>query len=166
MTAHSFHPEIHTHGLADECERCQELAEHPEKLLDQVNRARLLYGGAITLLDIDAARRLRAALREGAQVSTRYYDLAGNPISFDDWVRAFEGPRQIGDTTVGEVRVSTVWLGLDHNFFSSGPPLIFETMVFGGPHDEWCDRYSTEDEARAGHERVVAALRNGQAPND
>lgn len=54
--------------------------------------------------------------------------------------------------------VSTVWLGLDHNYFG-GPPLIFETMVFPS-EDDWTaedsDRYSTEAEARAGHEAMVA----------
>jgi hypothetical protein len=53
--------------------------------------------------------------------------------------------------------VSTVWLGLDHSF-GSGPPLIFETMVFrskDGPlHDLECDRYSTEVDALAGHSRL------------
>ena len=51
--------------------------------------------------------------------------------------------------------VSTVWLGLDHSFFS-GPPLIFETMVFsffGRSLD--INRYSTENEAWAGHWEMV-----------
>ncbi|WP_166903861.1 hypothetical protein [Mycobacterium sp. DL440] len=34
-----------------------------------------------------------------------------------------------------EVVVSTVWLGLNHSFTDDGPPIIFETMVFGGVHD-------------------------------
>jgi hypothetical protein len=33
-------------------------------------------------------------------------------------------------------------------------------MVFGGPdHDEICQRYSTEDQARAGHDQWVARER-------
>ena len=52
---------------------------------------------------------------------------------------------------VGEVKVSTIFLGLDHSF--GGPrPLLFETMVFGGPLDQECKRYSTWDEAVKGHE--------------
>jgi hypothetical protein len=54
--------------------------------------------------------------------------------------------------------VSTVWLGMDHRFLDDGPPLIFETMVFpaDGSLDELeCERYSTEEEARAGHARLV-----------
>lgn len=53
--------------------------------------------------------------------------------------------------------VSTVWLGLNHAHLG-GPPLIFETMVFGGDRDGDCERYATEAEARAGHARVVAEL--------
>jgi hypothetical protein len=34
MTVHSVHPDTHTHGLADDCERCAEHAEHPEESLD------------------------------------------------------------------------------------------------------------------------------------
>ena len=41
MSAHSYHPDSHTNGLADDCERC---AEHAENLdsLDQDN-LRALY---------------------------------------------------------------------------------------------------------------------------
>jgi hypothetical protein len=49
------------------------------------------------------------------------------------------------------VEVSTVWLGLDHNWWPDGPIKIFETMIFGGDLDleQW--RYSTEEEALVGH---------------
>lgn len=62
------------------------------------------------------------------------------------------------------VRVSTVFIGLDHSF-GDGPPLLFETMIFGGPRDGWMDRYSTWDEAEEGHERAVAMLATGTAAN-
>src|SRR5436189_165925 len=61
------------------------------------------------------------------------------------------------DTLPNGYRVSTVWLGLDHNFSLEGPPLIFETMVFG--KELWMDldsaRYATEAEAMEGHWRMV-----------
>ncbi len=53
------------------------------------------------------------------------------------------------------VRVSTVFIGMDHNFFSEGPPLLFESMVFGGPLDETLYRYATWDEAEAGHRMLI-----------
>jgi hypothetical protein len=54
--------------------------------------------------------------------------------------------------------VSTVFLGLDHNFREGGKPLLFETMVF--PSQESMqeldmDRYSTWEEAESGHKKMV-----------
>jgi hypothetical protein len=57
------------------------------------------------------------------------------------------------------VEISTVWLGINHNWHD-GPPIIFETMVFGGPNDGECFRYSTEKEAREGHAQIVHELTN------
>lgn len=81
------------------------------------------------------------------------------------WARFFEDheKRRVGRTTVGDARVSTVFLGADHSFMG-GPPLWFETMIFGGPHDEYTERYTTWEEAQAGHERIVMALREGREP--
>jgi hypothetical protein len=62
-----------------------------------------------------------------------------------------------------EIRVSTVFLSLDHAHFD-GPPILFETMIFGGEHDMWQDRYATIEQARRGHQRVVENLRAGRDP--
>lgn len=51
-------------------------------------------------------------------------------------------------------RVSTVFLGLDHNLWGNRP-VLYETMVFGGPLDQEIDRYSTFEEAKAGHGAMV-----------
>src|SRR5882757_3426775 len=74
-----------------------------------------------------------------------------------EWARWFEtAKRQIATSFPAEgVRVSTVFLGLDHSFGSSGPPILFETMIFGGEHDQYQERYSTWEEAEAGHKRAV-----------
>lgn len=52
--------------------------------------------------------------------------------------------------------VSTVFLRLDHNF-GDGPPILFETMVFGvGSMAELdMNRYVTYDEAIIGHNKMV-----------
>ncbi len=123
-------------------------------------------------------------------MSDLYYDLDGRPITRDEWGELYRqkdearrasprgestpenDPTRIGSEYVDEsvdegerVWVSTVWMGLDHNYFHPGdPPIIFETMVFGGSHDQWQDRYSTREQAAAGHARVVAARREGRAP--
>lgn len=58
-------------------------------------------------------------------------------------------------------RISTVFLGLDHSF-GDGPPMLFETMIFGGSLDGEQERYSTWDEAEAGHKRWVEKVRSKQ----
>jgi len=71
------------------------------------------------------------------------------------WGRWMEtADRHVRETMQGDNRVSTVFLGLDHQF-GEGRPILFETMVFGGPHDGEQDRYSTWVEAAVGHERWV-----------
>lgn len=92
-----------------------------------------------------------------------HYDRLGVAIDLDEWVQLMEDDeyRLIALTTVaGRFRVSTVWLGLNHEFFG-GPPLIFETLVFdhGELHDDFMRRYHTEDQAREGHAEVVALVR-------
>jgi hypothetical protein len=91
---------------------------------------------------------------------SRYYILDGHkPVACDmlTWVRWFESAdRHVKLTEQGDVRISTVCLGLDHSFSDEGPPVLFETMAFGveGLDDDQ-ERYCTWDEAEAGHERWV-----------
>ena len=56
----------------------------------------------------------------------------------------------------GDIEISTVFLGMDHQWIPKGPPLVFETMIFNGVHDGEQWRYSTWDEAEAGHAAAVA----------
>ena len=70
----------------------------------------------------------------------------------------FEKNRRIARETIGGVDVSTVFLGIDHGIFSE-KPVLFETMVFGGAHDEYCERCSTWDEAVEMHKRAVEMVR-------
>jgi hypothetical protein len=85
-----------------------------------------------------------------------YYDRNGDPISFERWFELWhEDYKRVAFDSVGDVEVSTVWLGLNHSFLPDSPPIIFETMVFGGPNDEDQERYSTEEEAIEGHRRWV-----------
>ena len=95
----------------------------------------------------------------------RFWYLDGHtPIGTEDigvWSAATDGERpRVAKDTIGRVYISTVFLGIDHAF-GGGPPLLFETMVFRGPMDGWQWRYSTWDEAEAGHKRVAEAVRAG-----
>lgn len=88
-----------------------------------------------------------------------YYDRAGAPISMEEWRAKFEDRdyQRVRWTQISpDVEVSTVWLGLDHNYSGDGPPIIFETMIFGGSMSEDIQRYATEEQAITGHELMVA----------
>lgn len=37
MSVHSLHADTHEHGLADDCDRCTELAKDPFRNLDETN---------------------------------------------------------------------------------------------------------------------------------
>ena len=69
----------------------------------------------------------------------------------------------VANDYIGKVHVSTVFLGMDHAW--SGPPVLFETMVFGGALDEQQWRYCTWAEAMAGHAGIVAQVRALEAPD-
>lgn len=94
----------------------------------------------------------------------RYYlldpDHTLKKVSSREWAHWFEAGRmhrQMANHVIGNVRVSTVFLGLDHGD-GAGPPIVFETMIFGGPHDEYQERYSTYEEAMKGHWRALAMV--------
>jgi hypothetical protein len=108
-----------------------------------------------------------------------YYDRQGEPISMRRWGELREvgldpdghyGPNsyvRIGEDEVGEAKISTVWLGMDHGWGRGEPdykPVIFESMIFGGEHDEDQMRYCTEEEAIRGHAEAVQDLRMGMTP--
>ena len=77
-----------------------------------------------------------------------------------EWATWFEkNERRVGFTEIRDVEVSTVFLGLDHSFGVIEEPLIFETMVFGGPLDQDQEHYSTWDQAEEGHKRMVEKVR-------
>ena len=90
------------------------------------------------------------------------YILEGTvPIPRDllTWARWFEtAERQVAETWVTPtLRVSTVFLGLDHQW-GAGPPLLFETMCFHDGDGQECERYSTWAAAEQGHEALVARM--------
>ncbi|NKB81206.1 MAG: hypothetical protein GKS05_04815 [Nitrospirales bacterium] len=94
----------------------------------------------------------------------RYYILrnqvaipASSAMEFGKWIETAD--RVVSKTQVADIEVSTVFLGIDHQFFD-GPPLLFETMVFGGDLDQTCLRCSTWDEAVAQHEVILSEVLN------
>jgi hypothetical protein len=51
-----------------------------------------------------------------------------------------------------------VFLGLDHNF-GQGPPVLWETLVFGTSMDGEMRRYTSREAAVAGHADMLDAVR-------
>lgn len=112
----------------------------------------------------------------------RYVLTGHTPVPEPDlltWAAWFEAAdRHVADTRHEFFRVSTVFLGLDHQF-GKGPPILFETMVFlrtGEPHDDddshmtlgtilsradesiECYRYATWEDAEIGHQATVRRM--------
>lgn len=77
-------------------------------------------------------------------------------LEWGKWMQTAD--RKVAKTEIDGQRISTVFLGLDHNW-DAGPPAIFETMVFGGALDGEQDRYSTWEEAEAGHAAMVERVK-------
>ena len=93
-----------------------------------------------------------------------YYRLDENKkvIPVEDFISLYGGEdienRIVAKTDVSffgffPLHVSTVFLMIDHSFNLGGPPKVFETMIFKEDGtDDYQQRYSTWDEAVAGHE--------------
>jgi hypothetical protein len=61
--------------------------------------------------------------------------------------------RHIAYDQIGEVAVSTIFLGWNQRVFhrDSLPPILFETMILGGEHHGYQVRTCTWQEAEAAH---------------
>lgn len=99
-------------------------------------------------------------------------DDEGQPVKVHDlmtwarWLEKNQKRRIVKQTKLADdiVLVSTVFLGLNHNHWGKGPPILFETMVFGMDQEsEWaeteCQRYSSRDDAEVGHEMMVKKVK-------
>lgn len=92
------------------------------------------------------------------------------PVQVDsvlEWARFFDQTEarrvasDIIETPNGSVVISTVFLGIDYSL-TGNPPFTFETMIFGGKEDGYCERYPTWESALVGH-RIAIARVAGQA---
>ena len=84
-------------------------------------------------------------------------------INVHAWANFFRLPdRIVKQEYIEEVKISTVFLGIDHSCTGEGPPIVFETMIFGGEHDGYQDRCATWVEAEAMHAKAVALVNGGR----
>ncbi len=96
-------------------------------------------------------------MRAGHWILNGQQPVATDLMTWAEWMEKAE--RHVARDVIGESEVSTVFLGLDHNFSAGGPPILFETMVFGGKMDGHMERYATWAEAERGHRKVVEQVK-------
>ena len=88
----------------------------------------------------------------------------GNPkeerdlLKWAAWFGDSGEKRIVAKDTIGESKVSTVFLGLD-NSFGGNVPILYETMIFGGKEDGYQERYATKEEAVAGHKKAISLVK-------
>jgi hypothetical protein len=98
-----------------------------------------------------------------------YYKLDGKNVvecrDLMEWAAWYEtacatGDRHIALDFIFGIRVSTVFLGIDHNYAMNGRPVLFETMVFiGGWSEDEMWRYCTYEDAEAGHKEIIKDIK-------
>lgn len=90
-------------------------------------------------------------------------DKEGNPEPCHDLVKwanfIARGPRRVAFDKLMMAEVSTVFVGLNHAIDPTVPPILWETMVFGGKLDGEMARYDSEAAARVGHIQMVDRVR-------
>ena len=94
----------------------------------------------------------------------------GNPVlehnirKWGLWMQDGEKRRVAWDVLPSGVRVSTVFLGLDHNW-GDDPPVLWETMIFGGNQEGYQELYTSLEEAVEGHKKALE-LASKEVPNE
>jgi len=94
-----------------------------------------------------------------------YYILEGKNVKYVGdlikWATWFEtADRIVKSDMIDGIYISTVFLGIDHGYpFEEVPPILFETMIFGGEEDGYQERYSTWEQAEAGHEKAIGIVK-------
>ncbi len=96
------------------------------------------------------------------------------PCSTEEWGEQIQYMKEnhtkhVADENIDGKRISTIWMGLDHQWHDNGPPLLYETMVFDEAdkgYDIYCTRYSTWQEAEEGHKKAVKWVKEGCNKNE
>lgn len=76
------------------------------------------------------------------------------------WFNVHKEERMLAESTdgkggPGEIKIITIFLGLDHSFGKGAEPLLFETRVINGVHDGYIERFTTRQAALEGHDAAV-----------
>ena len=108
----------------------------------------------------------------------RYYlldkDKKPYPVPLEKSLALYEDMemKQTAISMVDDVRISTVFLGMDHgNWFgehADSPnykPILWETMIFGGEYDGYQERYTSHEDALKGHELAINLIKTKTTEN-
>ena len=117
-------------------------------------------------------------------MNNRHYILDGRKLvevdllTWSKWFETAGDKRRVARDTINGYLISTVFLGLDHNFLDTGKPLLFETMVFDTNkkkkyklgdremtsmgEDMEQERYETYAQAESGHKKIVEKYKKKQ----
>lgn len=74
-----------------------------------------------------------------------------------DWMENNPERKAVKQENIGDIFISTVFLGLDHAW-NSDVPVLWETMIFGGEHDQYQERYTSHEDALEGHELALTLI--------
>ena len=100
------------------------------------------------------------------------YILKGKKVKLvsdlNEWGKFMQSSKRIiKQDTIGGKWISTVFLGIDHNYYpypdGEKCPILFETMIFSNEtdyDDEYQERYTTYDQAIEGHKKACELLLN------
>jgi hypothetical protein len=87
--------------------------------------------------------------------------------SWSEWYESSFGEVECIDRTqLNQATVSTHFLAVDMTLARDASPMLFETRVSGGWLADQRQRYSTLEEARAGHQFWVARVREVEEENE
>lgn len=126
----------------------------------------------------EARRRADEALdaKLAAIGGPRWFDPDGNVIGVRQADFLLAIPHWLAvtilQTSTGPIKVSTVFLSMDHAMTAigfpgePGPPVVWETMIFGGPHSLQRWRGSDRTQAAAQHVHAVDWLRSSLPEHD
>jgi len=79
--------------------------------------------------------------------------IESNIIDYSEWEEKNPELKAVKQDYIGDIFVSTVFLGLDHGY--DDIPILWETMIFNGEHDQYQERYASIEEAIKGHETAL-----------
>ena len=80
-------------------------------------------------------------------------------VDCGNWLEENPERKSVKQEHIDDVFISTVFLGLDHAW-DSDIPVLWETMIFRGEHDQYQERYTSYEDALEGHQIALNLVNN------